>query len=36
MLFGAITAVAGCVLMSSLIRGYHYDMMDDAVANPAY
>jgi ABC-type lipoprotein release transport system permease subunit len=34
MLFSAITvAVAGCVLMSSLIRGYQYDMLDDAVAN---
>ena len=34
MLFTAIlVAVAGCVLMSSLIRGYQYDMMDDVVAN---
>jgi ABC-type lipoprotein release transport system permease subunit len=34
MLFIAIlVAVAGCVLMSALIRGYQYDMMDDAVAN---
>jgi ABC-type lipoprotein release transport system permease subunit len=34
MLFGAINvAVAGCVLMSALIRGYQYDMLDDAVAN---
>jgi len=34
MLFSAIlVAVAGCVLMSSLIRGYQYDMMDDAIAN---
>jgi ABC-type lipoprotein release transport system permease subunit len=34
MLFTAIlVAVAGCVLMSSLIRGYQYDMMDDAIAN---
>ena len=34
MLFSAIlVAVAGCVLMSALIRGYQYDMMDDAIAN---
>ena len=34
MLFTAIlVAVAGCVLVSALIRGYQHDMMDDAVAN---
>ncbi len=34
MLFSAIfVAVAGCVLVSALIRGYQYDMMDDAIAN---
>ena len=34
MLFSAIfVAVAGCVLISALIRGYQHDMIDDAVAN---
>ena len=34
MLFTAIlVAVAGCVLISALMRGYQHDMMDDAVAN---
>ncbi|HTO57240.1 MAG TPA: FtsX-like permease family protein [Pseudomonadales bacterium] len=34
MLFTAImVAVAGCVLISALIRGYQHDMMDDAIEN---